>query len=335
MNLPNPHPTPLPLGQGPMKSLRDLEFRLGVDRGVLRQLAENWRDNYAPFQQAKKPKPHCQITKPIKLRDIDNPCKELKQIQTKILDRLLLPVALPHFLFGAVRKRSVRTHANEHLGAKTIVKMDIKSYYPNITNKHIYSVWKDVLLCSPRIAGLLTQLTTCDWHLPQGAPTSPALANLLLASIYGPVLDACAQKNIVVTAWVDDLIFSGDEARSIMELVRQTLADNGFKLSAKKSVILNPRAAKVVTGIRLGKNQLRACRLMLRDIRAGIHNLEIGRVTNRGRAKDFESLRGKIIYIKSIFPPDAAPLHEALNRIAGEGHTRRARSREQRSSQPT
>ena len=105
-----------------------------------------------------------------------------------------------------------------------------------------------------------------------------------------------------------------------MELVRHTLADNGFKLSSKKSVILNPRAAKVITGIRLGKNQLRACRLTLRDIRAGIHNLEIGRVTDRGRVKDIESLRGKIIYIKSIFPPDAAPLHEKLNRIAGESH---------------
>lgn len=327
MNPPPQYHKRLPLDQAPLRSLRELEFLLGVERGVLRGLAKNSRENYAPFQQAKKPKPHTRITKPAKLRDIDNPCNELKQVQTKILNRLLLPVTLPHFLFGGVRKRGVREHAQEHLGATTIVKMDIKSYYPNVTSKHIYHVWKDVLLCSPRIAGLLTQLTTCDWHLPQGAPTSTALANLLLASIYGPVLDACAQRNIVVTTWVDDLVFSGDDARSVMELVRQTLADNGFKLSAKKRVILNPRSAKVVTGVRLGKTQLRACHLKLREIRAGIHNLELGLVTARGRAEDVESLRGQIVYIKSICPADAAPLDEKLKRIAGDGRTSRTKAK--------
>ena len=305
MNPPPQYHKRLPLDQAPLRSLRELEFLLGVERGVLRGLAKNSRENYAPFQQAKKPKPHTRITKPAKLR----------------------PVTLPHFLFGGVRKRSVREHAQEHLGATTIVKMDIKSYYPNVTSKHIYHVWKDVLLCSPRIAGLLTQLTTCDWHLPQGAPTSTALANLLLASIYGPVLDACAQRNIVVTTWVDDLVFSGDDARSVMELVRQTLADNGFKLSAKKRVILNPRSAKVVTGVRLGKTQLRACHLKLREIRAGIHNLELGLVTARGRAEDVESLRGQIVYIKSICPADAAPLDEKLKRIAGDGRTSRTKAK--------
>jgi RNA-directed DNA polymerase len=316
-----PPPKRPPLDQAPLRSLRELEFLLGVERGVLRRLADEWRENYAPFQQAKSPKPHTKATEAPKLRHIDNPCKELKRVQTKILDRLLLSVALPNFLFGAVRKRCVRSHARQHLGATTIVKMDIKSYYPNVTSRHVRKVWRDVLHCSPRVADLLTQLTTCEWRLPQGAPTSPALANLFLASIYAPVLEACVHKNIVVTAWVDDLTFSGKEAREVIELVRKTLAANGLKDSRKKRKILNSQTSKVVTGVRLGRDKIRACKLKLRDIRAGIHNLKVGRVTPRGRARDIESLRAQIIYVKSLCPADAAPLESQLKQlVAGSSH---------------
>jgi hypothetical protein len=198
--------------------------------------------------------------------------------------------------------------------------MDIKRYYPNVTNDHVFKVWTDVLLCSPRIARLLTQLTTCDWHLPQGAPTSPALANLLLSSIYGPVLKACANKNIVVTVWVDDLTFSGKDAREIMEVARKTLAANGFKDSRKKRRILNSRDSKLVTGVRLGRDKIRACKLKMREIRAGVHNLAVGKFTGRGRDKDIQSLEAKIIYIKSLCPTDGAPLEAKLKGVLLRTH---------------
>jgi hypothetical protein len=110
MTNPIPKPNKRPLGEAPLKSLRELEFRIGVKREVLLRLASNSGDNYAPFQHTKGAKPHPRIQ----------------------------PVTLPHFLFGAVRERSIRLHAEQHLGAKLIVKMDIKSYYPSITNDHIF-----------------------------------------------------------------------------------------------------------------------------------------------------------------------------------------------------
>jgi len=280
---------------------------------VLLRLASNSDDNYAPFQHTKGAKPHPRIIKPVKSRTIDNPRKDLKSVQSRILDRLLQPVTLPHFLFGAVRERSIRLHAEQHLGAKLIVKMDIKSYYPSITNDHIFHLWRNVLLCSPRIARLLTQLTTYNRHLPQGAPTSPALANILLASVYGPVLAACADNNITATAWVDDLIFSGDRARQMIEPVRKILSDNGFVPARKKIEILSARSEKIVTGVRIGKNRPRAGKQKLRDIRAGLHNLELGRFTDGGRVADVRNLRGQITFVRSLCPSDAAPLALALD----------------------
>jgi RNA-directed DNA polymerase len=312
---------PLPLGHAPLKSLRNLEYRLGIKREILLSLAKGFSDSYTPFLQAKVPKPHARIIKPIKFRDIDNPSNALKMVQDRILDRLLAPVTLPHFLFGAVRNRCIRAHAREHLGAKVIVKMDIRSYYPNITNRQVFHVWRNVLLCSPRLARLLTKLTTYDGHLPQGAPTSPALANILLASIYSPILQACADKKIVATAWVDDLIFSGDEARAVMELVRSTLAANALRLSTRKTCILNARKAKIITGARLGKDGLRACKIKIRDIRAGIHNLKCGRVTSLGWAKDVEKLRGQIAFVRSLCPSDATRLAESLDHLEHQVET--------------
>jgi RNA-directed DNA polymerase len=303
----------------PILSLRDLEYRLGEDREVLRALAKNWRAEYDPFQQTKEPKPFQREIKTGKTRDIDNPSEALKAVQKKILNRLLLPVKLPHFLFGAVRSRCVNKHAMEHIGRGTVVKMDIKSYYPNVTNRHVYFVWRHILLCSPAIAGLLSQLTTYEWHLPQGAPTSPALANLYLASLYGPVLEACSAQGIVATAWVDDLIFSGENARSVMEPVRQILAANGFKLSAKKRIILAGRAPKVITGIRLGAGRIRAPKDKLHDIRAAIHKLEVGRIGKHERTRYITSVEGRLNHIERICADDAITLKKRLQEALKKG----------------
>jgi RNA-directed DNA polymerase len=310
------------LGSRPVLSLRDLEYRLGEDRETLRALAKSWQTEYRPFQQPKAPKPFQRVVKSGKIREIDNPSKDLKRVQKKILKRLLWPVKLPYFLFGAVSKRDVKQHAEEHLGQKTVVKMDVKGYYPSVTSRHVYDVWSRTLRYSPPIARLLTQLTTYDWHLPQGAPTSPALANLFLASIYGPVLQTCSEMNIVPTAWVDDLIFSGSESRSVMELVRQTLAANGFKMSSKKRIILTGRDAKVITGIRLGAGRARAPKEKLRDIRAAIHKLEIGAISRHEREKYIASLKGRLNHIKRICSEDASRFISKLESVLSGPTTR-------------
>ena len=310
----------------PIVSLRDLEYRLGEDREALRALANNWREEYHPFKQMKPPKPFQRELRARKTRDIDNPSEALKSVQKKILDRLLHPVKLPHFLFGGVSPFTVNEHAAQHLGHGTVVKMDIKSYYPNVTNRHVYIVWRQVLKYSPAISGLLTRLTTYGWHLPQGAPTSPALANLFLASIYSPVLEACAVKDITPTAWVDDLIFSGKEARSVMELVRQTLAAKGFKLSSKKRVILGGRDAKIITGIRLGAGRIRAPKDKVRDVRAAIHKLEINHIQEHEKPKYLVRLRGRLNHIDCICAADAAPLKRQLEQTLGKGSRRKHES---------
>ena len=245
--------------------------------------------------------------KPVKLRRIENPVKKLKTIQTRILKRILSQVELPEYMYGAVAGKTLVSHADQHVKnqGSNVVCMDISSYYPNVTCSHVYLVWHAILSCPPPVASLLTGLTTFDWHLPQGAPTSPALANIYLASIYAPVCLASEEKGLTITTWVDDLIFSGNSARDVMNTVREVLASNGFRVAPKKRKIMGTRDEKVITGTRLGHAQVRVTHKKMSDLRAAIHRLAMGQVPPGELKRYRENLAARIAHVEWIHPHDA------------------------------
>jgi hypothetical protein len=298
-------------------SLSDLEHRLGLKRNELRELLAAQPELYHPYDTPKKKHPYPgkrRIEKlaagPTKKRHIDNPVKQLKDLQRKILRRILRYADLPQYMFGAVAGKTLVGHAERHIKnqGSTLVRMDISSYYPSITCMHVYFVWSEVLGCPPPIAKLLTQLTTFEFHLPQGAPTSPAIANIFLASIYAPICLLGERKGLTITTWVDDLIFSGAEARTVMEAVRAVLASNGFKAAPEKRDIFGPHDEKVVTGGRLGRFTVRAPHRKMSEIRAAIHRLRIGAVSLEDRGRYLLNLTSRIAHIGQINERDATKL---------------------------
>ena len=297
-------------------SLSDLEYRLGESREYLRTLAEYANAHYSPFKCMKPPKPFQRPTgKPPKLRDIDNPSDELKQVQRKICKRLLDHLATPDFLYGAVRGRTIHDFAALHNGAELVVKMDIKNYYPSVTNDHVYRVWRIELGCSRVVANLLTRLTTFERHLPQGAPTSSVLANIYLASVFGPILLRSKELSVKRGAFVDDIVFSGAVARQLMDLTRRTLGKDGISFSAKKREVLGSRHAKHVTGIRDGKDGPRLPRARLSAIRAGFHKLKLGLIPAEEQAEYVARLAARVAYVQSVCPKDASKFIGQLDQM--------------------
>jgi hypothetical protein len=268
---------------------------------------------YRDFKIPKKQHPYpgklrsLKAAQPIKYRQIDDPVKQLKSLQRRLLSNVLSRVDLPAYMFGAVSGRTLVGHAEQHVRnqTSTVVRMDISSYYPNITCVHVYYVWNVVLGCPPPIARLLTELTTFEWHLPQGAPTSPAIANIFLASIYAPICLASEQEGLTITTWVDDLIFSGPTARAIMETVRSTLAAYGFKIAPEKRDILGPRDQKNITGARLGQNGVRVTYKSMSELRAAIFRLAIGSVEPDELENYRRNLSARIAHIATIHSGDA------------------------------
>jgi hypothetical protein len=204
---------------------------------------------------------------------------------------------------------------NAHHGAKVIVKMDIKGYFANVTDSLIYRVWHRELGCSEEVAKLLTALTTFNGHLPQGAPTSSALANIYLSSVFVPIVKYSRELGVIPAAYVDDIQFSGTSARLMMEPTRRRLARDGFSFPNKKREVLGRFDAKIVAGIRDGKDGPRAPKPKLSDLRAGFHKLKLGLISEDERPEYVKRLAARVTHINQICPKDAAKYQALLREI--------------------
>jgi hypothetical protein len=299
-------------------SLSNLEERLGYTRDRLRMLAANAGAHYDPFIKAPKVRWFARIAEKPKKRTIDNPDPELSRVQKRIYRKLLRNTILPHYICGGVRGRNLLHNFCIHRGAKVLVTIDIKSFFPSITNHQVYFLWRRVLNCSPEIAALLTQLTTFERHVPQGAATSTALANILICTIFRKIKDKCDRIGVRCSTWVDDLAFSGLNARTVISTAITALRNAGFKVSRRKIKVMGAGSQKILNGIIVGKYPG-----LLREntsrVRAGIHKLVSGAVDAADHPAYLRSLVARIRQAATINPRQVDKLRLRLIDVLSKG----------------
>ena len=278
---------------------------LGIPGKKLVSLSTEAGLKYDPFTSVRAPRPF-QKKSPSKSRLIDNPLKELSFVQKRIYRRLLKPICFPEHILGAVPKRSVRDNAKLHLKSTLLVTLDVRQCFPSITNLQVYEVWAKFLGCSPPVAKLLTELTTFRRRLPQGAATSPLLCNLFIWMIDEPIRRMCHELSVTYSTWIDDLAFSGENARDLIQPAIAVLAAHGLRIKREKIKIMGPRAIKLLTGTRLGSQQIRAPKEKLSRIRSGIHKLRSGLVDERDEERFILGLVGQLRFINEICPDDVS-----------------------------
>ncbi len=289
----------------PLLSLRDLEWRLEIPREVLRKIASSIPLHYHPWRKGN--------------RLIDNPDEQLKHIQRRINSRLLDELDLPLHLHGGVRGRSPRTNAQAHSAAKTLVRIDVERFFPSITNRHVYGVWRDQLGAGRDVAKLLTQLTTYRFRLPQGAPSSVALANLALAPIEDFLLVRSEELNIVFTRFVDDIALSGDYPQELIQDVVTGLRSLGLRNNRKKLNIMGPQSNRQLTGLNTESSGGPSVPLEYRNgLRSAVHRYRHSRDGSEEKSKALDRLRGRINYVRQTNPGSARSLEELL--VAVEAH---------------
>jgi RNA-directed DNA polymerase len=206
------------------------------------------------------------------------------------------------------------------------VTLDVRQCFPSVTNAHVYKVWSGLLGCSPPVARFLRQLTTYGRHLPQGAATSPLLANLFIWMIDRPIRDMCEQMSVAYSTWIDDLAFSGERARDLIQPTVAVLAAHGLRVKRNKIKIMGPSAIKMLTGTRLGSREVRAPKDKLSRIRSGIHKLKSGLIEKRDEERYVRGLVGQLRFIKQICPSDLSSYATELASIC-KGHALDASSR--------
>ncbi len=191
-----------------------------------------------------------------KTRPINQTKGKLNDFQKIIAKTILSSYQLPSNIKGGVKGSSNIANARAHLGKHYKFKTDIKQYFPSIRYERILKMFIQNGF-SNEVASLLTHLTTQNYNLPQGTPSSTIIANLVFVPIDKLLIEFCNIHKITYTRFVDDLVFSShfDFRDKILALINIITAD-GFKISIKKT---KHKAGNMeITGINTGQNTLSA-----------------------------------------------------------------------------
>jgi hypothetical protein len=127
-----------------------------------------------------------------------------------------------------------------------------------------------------------------------------------------PIRRACEELDVEYSTWIDDLAFSGERARALIQVAASTFRAHGLRLKRDKIRIMGPRAIKLLTGTRLGSQLVRAPKEKLSRVRSGIHKLRNGLVKEQDEEKYIRGLVGQLRFIHQLCPHDARPYAKDL-----------------------
>lgn len=212
-------------------------------------------------------------------RLIEEPRPLLKRTQRRILSGILNLVPPHPAAHGFTLGRSAAMAAAKHCGEAMVVTFDLQDFFPSIRFARIYAIFR--ALGFPRATALpLTQICTA-WpnaayttrHLPQGAPTSPALANLAALRLDARLSGLARSMDATYTRYADDLTFSGDAPiTALLTIVPQIIRAEGFTPNPHKTRAQPAQRNQTVTGITVN-HHLNLNRRAYDRLKAQIHNL--------------------------------------------------------------
>lgn len=163
----------------------------------------------------------------IRFRELMVPNYILKSRQQKIA-QFLNQISLPEYMFGSVPGKNNILNACQHLNQKYFLTIDLKKFFPNINHHQV-----NTMFCnngfSPSTSRILTKLTTYQESLPQGAPSSPIIANLVFLQTSDKLYKLAKNNNIIFTTFLDDLTFSSNHCfKNMIPLIIAIIKRNNF-----------------------------------------------------------------------------------------------------------
>lgn len=275
-------------------------------------------------------------------RLIEAPKPTLKLVQQKILREILDPVPSHPAAHGFVPGRDIVSNAQPHVGQAVVVKFDLEDFYPSVTFSKVVAIFR-ALGYSREIAIWLARLTTSALpmsakfpdknpysialftrrHLPQGAPTSPAIANLAAFAMDVRLTGLAKKFGANYTRYADDLTFSGDhrflkQLQRFIPLCEQVVLECRFHTNKAKRRVLRQSNRQTVTGVVVNERP-NCSRKDFDQLKAVLHNcLRTGAAAqNRAGHEDFQAhLRGRVAHFRHLNPARGERLLKMFNSIS-------------------
>ncbi|PPB49134.1 RNA-directed DNA polymerase [Arthrobacter pityocampae] len=281
-------------------------------------------------------------------RLLEIPGIRLRTVQRRVLDHLLAPIPLHEAAHGFVPGRSARTGAALHTGADVVIALDLVSFFARVPPGRVFGVFRQAGfpeatahaltgLCTHEVPdavlrampdggsaedrfALARALRTA--HLPQGAPSSPALANLAVRRLDARLSGWAAAAGGSYTRYADDLAFSGpaDLARRADAFVRgveRIVVAEGHTVNRRKTRVRGAAVRQTVTGVVVNA-RTNVARTDYDALKAILHNCRVhGPESQRRGQADFRAhLAGRISWVESLNPQRGRRLRDAFERIS-------------------
>jgi retron-type reverse transcriptase len=209
------------------------------------------------------------------MRQIAQPCNELKSLQAWIKVNILQSLVVSNACKGFEKNTSIADNALPHIGANAILVIDLENFFPTINIKQVWSMFRTIGY-SARIAGILAAICTFKETLPQGSPASPKISNLVTLQLDKRLLGYVGKRAVVYTRYADDLTFSTYSPSILTKIypkVKEIIEDEGFFLNQTKTRFAGPGRQHCVTGLVVTDKDLGIGRKKLHWLRALIYNL--------------------------------------------------------------
>ncbi|MEU1982077.1 reverse transcriptase family protein [Nocardia sp. NPDC019395] len=322
-------------GLAAILTLNHLAKRTGVSYYYLRTIVSRQRDPYKDLVLRRR--------NGRKMRAISMPDPPLMEVQRWMLRRVVGKIPTHPASYAYETGSSIRSCAIRHAGARWLVKLDLENFFESIDERRVFRIFNDLgyvplvafelaRLCtrsaihaghidSGRFAGNARKRVIAEYSkpvlgfLPQGAPTSGALANLVAHDLDIVFSDLARRERMVYTRYADDLTFSSieefDRSRSVrlIDSVRKCVQGAGFSLHEKKTRIIPPGGRKLVLGLLVDRDPVRLSRATRSRIVENVRGVEKFGLADHVSHRGFSSIDGFVRHLSGLiaFAMDVEP----------------------------
>jgi hypothetical protein len=285
------------------------------------------------------------------IRLIESPKARLKDLQRKVLQEILEKIPAHPPVHGFRKGRSIKTFVAPHVGRRVVVRMDLQDFFPSMSGARIQTLFRTLGYpedVADLLGGICTNATPHGvWkesgleadrrqlrevrdmysrpHVPQGAPTSPALANLCFYRADCRLAGLAKSAGAEYTRYADDLAFSGDASfeRSAERFSIHAAAivmEEGFRVHHRKTRVMRQSVRQHLAGL-VANQKLNIRRGDFDRLKATLTNcVRLGPVSqNREAHPHFQAhLEGRVGFVESINPDKGKRLRAIYERIRWE-----------------
>lgn len=294
----------------PVRSRGQLKQITGLEWQELESLVKNKDRYYRPRLDI--------VIKPNgieKTRFIARPFGKLKRIQARIHKHILAPNSkyLPTGMKGSIPNRGHVSGARLHTDTDVVVTLDIKKCFPSTGNHMAHKALIKHLGLGREAAMMITELSTRNDKIPQGAPTSSLLLNYVLIDLFLAAENICNKSKVTLSLVVDDFAISGDgkKVREVISPIVLLIQSYGFKVRSNKTKVMSRSKVQIINGVKVNK-KTRAPKKYVEAVRKEIIEVAKAGITDKAA---LASIKGKIKYIKSLNEKDGNRVRELLIKL--------------------